>query len=107
MKSSIPNHDTLAEMARTDPEKLERLRETWINEVIERAPTEMRRRLRGLQFQIDCQRRLHSNPLGACIEISKMMYESLNHLNQMMQGHSEPVYDEPNNATVLAFPGAS
>ena len=109
MQSEIPNHDQLVELAKSDPDRLEALRQTWVDEVIESAPEDTRKRLRGLQFQIDCQRRLHSSPMGACLEISRMMHESLNRLhNLLVNDRSEPEANHNvESATVLAFPSAA
>ena len=106
MSTKIPTHDELVTLAQEDPEQLEELREKWINDVIDGAPEELQRRLRGLQFQIDCKRRLHNNPMGACVEISKMMYESLSELNRTMNGLSSSEQKNIETATVLAFPTA-
>lgn len=109
MYTHIPDHDQLVTLAQENPERLEQLRQSWVNDIIESAPEETRRRLRGLQFQIDCKRELHSSPLGACLEISRMMQESLGKLNKLMnhqtdQTEQQPEGDKP--ATVLAFPSA-
>lgn len=104
MKSQLPSHEQLATLAKDNPEKLEALREQWINEIIESAPEEVQRRLKGLQFQIDCQRKLHKSPMGACIAISRMMNESLNQLNILMnKGRSERT-EEKHEATIHRFP---
>ncbi len=84
-----PSAEELIQMAQNNPEELERFKEREINALIESAPTSMRRRLRGLQFQIDCKRQMHSNPLSSCIAISKMMLESLNDLNDALHGDYE------------------
>lgn len=65
------------EMAENDPELFERLRQRAIEEVIEKAPETHRQRLRCLQWRIDQERRRSKNPLGACIRISQMMWESV------------------------------
>ncbi len=108
MTTKLPTHDQLAALAEKNPERLEELREIWVNEIIDSAPAELRRRLRGLQFQIDCKRKMHSNPMGACVEISKMMYDSLHKLNRIMNGKtdSNTHINTSDTATVLAFPTA-
>jgi hypothetical protein len=80
----------LMELARNNPDELERLRLEEIENLISQAPIHLRKRLRGLQFQIDCKRRLHKNPLGACIEISRLMLDSLQDLNLAIQGELKP-----------------
>lgn len=72
--------DELLIMAQ-DPERLETYRQQEVLSIIEQAPESMRRRLQGLQFQIDAHRTLHNDsPVGACIQLSKMMHESFNKL---------------------------
>lgn len=102
MNTPLPSHDTLSLLAKEDPERLEQLRAGWIEELISSAPEDMRRRLRGLQFQIDSHRRLHTNPLGACVEISKMMYDSLSRLNKLIHD-GEDVSTNRQSAKVLSF----
>lgn len=97
----------LSELAKNSPEELERLRLKEIEDLIHRAPAHMRKRLRGLQFQIDCKRRLHKNPLGACIEISRMMLDSLQNLNLAASGQlesPEPTRSIARPTKVIAFP---
>ena len=111
-----PNFDELMKLANEKPELLEAFRQQKINEIIENAPVDMRQRLRGLQFQIDCQRRIHKTPLASCLTISKMMCESLNKLNDVLNGHKHSIGKKPINneadvpvkncAAVLTFPVA-
>lgn len=76
MLSTLPDFDVLATMAQKDPAGLEALRQRLCEELIAAAPPHMQRRLRGIQFKIDAQRRLSKTPLQACIRISEMMHES-------------------------------
>jgi len=76
----LPDFDQLRTLAERQPEALESLRTELINAVINQANGETKQRLRGLQFQIDAQRQLHKNPLGACIKISRMMTESFHEM---------------------------
>lgn len=76
----------LMDLARNNPAELERLRHREVENLIKNAPERLQHRLRGLQFQIDCNRRIHSNPLGACIAISRMMLDSLQELNKTIHG---------------------
>ncbi len=88
MSFQIPDFDTLKEIAEKNPEALESYRQHLISSVIMDAPTEFRARLRGLQFQIDCQRHLQSTPLAACIKISQMMHDSLFNLTGLLNKFS-------------------
>ncbi|MBC6903859.1 DUF3135 domain-containing protein [Saccharophagus sp. K07] len=76
----------LFELAKRDPEELESWRLREIEKLINSAPETLRHRLRGLQFQIDCKRRLHPTPMGACIAISQMMMDSLLNLRLSITG---------------------
>lgn len=82
--------DELMQLAEKDPEGLEQLRLREVEKLISKAPSSMQRRLRGLQFQIDCHRKLHSNPMGSCVAISQMMLDSLRKLNFALHGSLEP-----------------
>lgn len=113
MQKELPDFDTLMELAKTDPEGLEKLRQEHVAAIINSAPPETRRRLQGLQFQIDAQRRIHSSPMAACIKVSQMMYDSFTNLryllNEMSSPNSrEPAQDllmEPESAQVIQFRG--
>lgn len=86
MQSEWPTPDQLIALAKNNPAGLEAFRHRQIEQLIASAPEAMQRRLRGLQFQIDCKRRLHRSPLGACIALSKMMFDSVYQLNDALQG---------------------
>lgn len=102
--NDLIDFETLRTLAIEDPQKLENWRRTQIESIIERAPLHMQRRLRGLQFQIDCERTLHKTPLGACIAISKRMHESLQTLTQAILNRDEQPAKAPQSADVLRFP---
>ena len=75
--SDFPNFDQLVKLAKENPDELEKIRQQEVERLISKAPESYRQRLRGLQFQIDAQRRLHQDsPIGACIKISQMMHKS-------------------------------
>lgn len=98
-KSKSISYDRLAKLS---PSELEELRRREVDNIIEQAPERVRRRLRGLQFEIDARRRLHKSALGSCISISQMMQESLERLNAALQGNAE---QEPTReADVIPFP---
>ena len=77
MQHEFPDSDTLLELAKNDPEELERIRQEACAKVIREAPERLERRLRGLQFQIDMERRRSKTPLEACIRISDMMHDAV------------------------------
>lgn len=109
MNRDFPSHETLMALAQHNPDELERLRKYHVDLVIEAAPVRMRRRLQGLQFQIDCTRRLHSSPLGSCLSISKLMMESLHSLNAVLRNgpttpSAEPQAENPPHAPARIIP---
>jgi hypothetical protein len=85
----LPGFDTLRELAEHHPEQLEQLRRELTEELISSAPPRARRRLRGLQFQLDARRRLAPNPVAACIAVSGMMHEALQRLQRALNGWPE------------------
>jgi Protein of unknown function (DUF3135) len=106
--SSFPSIDQIIELARTNPEKLESIRKQEIETLINNAPSHMQRRLRGLQFQIDCKRQTHPNPMGACLAISAMMLDSLHRMNNLLHGKDVEIIqtksEERPSKTVIPFP---
>ena len=106
----MPTFDEMVRLAKTNPETLENIRRVLIEDLIADAPEYCQRRLRGLQFQIDMERRKAGNPMGACVKISKMMHDSLFQLRETLNGFTgqsafaepEPSYNT--SAEVLRFP---
>ena len=72
--------EKLQALAKNDPDKLEQLRIQWCEQIIHEAPSEYRRKLRGLQFRIDMERRKAKSPMAACISLSGMMHDSFDRL---------------------------
>jgi hypothetical protein len=83
---TLPEFDILVQMAKEQPDELEKLRTRLSNDVIDSAPDRIKQRLRGLQFQIDVKRKTSSNPLSACIHISTMMQESFGRMRSVLNG---------------------
>ena len=69
--------DEWVELASTDQVTFEQRRNAVIEDLIARANEPIRRRLRGLQFRIDMERRRARTPMQACLKISTMMWDSL------------------------------
>lgn len=72
--------EQLQKLAKENPDKLEQLRIQWCEQIIHDAPSEYRRKLRGLQFRIDMERRKAKSPMAACISLSGMMHDSFDKL---------------------------
>lgn len=91
--------DYLSELAQTNPEEFERIKAAEVEKVIQSASPRNRKRLRGIQFQVDAKRQVHSDsPMGTCIEISKMMHQSFENLRQHLNLYLD-VNDPIGNAT--------
>lgn len=107
--------DTWSRLARENPAEFERRRLEAIEEVIASAPQDTQQRLRGLQFRIDMERERSSSPLGACVRINRMMWESFSDLRNALQDLKGDLNGSPRQRTeatearsaqVLPFPAA-
>ncbi|MGY3857448.1 DUF3135 domain-containing protein [Aeromonas sp. NJAU223] len=101
----LPDFDTLKHWALVEPERLDALLHQQIDTLIEQVGPDRQRRLRGLQFRIDCQRKLAKNNLDSCIRIANMMHESfyamrsqINHLQEESLLTGE--YEKPANNVI-------
>ncbi len=106
MNNEFPSVDELIQLAKSDPEQLERLRKREIESIIDSAPESTQRRLRGLQFQIDCKRKLHPKGMGACMAITTMMFDSLQKLNEVLHNdqYALETVATTGQAAVIKFP---
>jgi len=103
--------DFWKQLAKNDPEAFEALRREKIEQLIAQAPKPQRRRLQGLQWQIDQTRKLAGGPMASCLAISNMMWDSLHQLNlrqhELLSATPDRLrrpQDTAPAATVLAFP---
>ena len=69
--------DEWSRLAKTDPAAFEARRLALIEEYLGQFPPLDQRRLRGLQFRIDMERRRARTPMAACLRLSSMMWDSL------------------------------
>jgi hypothetical protein len=107
MSDELPGFETLRYLAEHEPEALERLRRRLIEQLIANAPPHARRRLRGLQFQIDARCKLARNPVAACVVVSGMMHETLGHLQQALRDWTAYIEAPPAPpAKLLQFPAS-
>ena len=107
MRHKLPAFDVLVDMARNDPQRLEKLRLKLTRSIIEGAATEQKRkRLEGLQFRVDIERKRARSPLAATIKISEMMCHSLADLHRSMVTPlvSDEEEEARSSAKVLNFP---
>ncbi len=97
--------DYLTGLARSDPSEFERLRRQAIDTYIETLPPERQLRMRRLQWRIDQERRRHT-PMGACVQLSKMMWDHLlgpEGLIGRLQGGPQLATSTEKTANVIPF----
>lgn len=78
---ALPCHDDLSRLARDDPTAFEELRRQLIESFIDNASETTKPRLRGIQFRIECLRRISHSALGATVRIYELMWKSFLELN--------------------------
>jgi hypothetical protein len=108
--------ERLAGLAENDPAAFETLRRDAIEAYIASVPPANRERLRRLQWRIDQERRLARTPLGACVRISRMMWDNVLgegglrdrflEISALLRGEEGRPVPEPERARVLPFPGS-
>jgi len=77
-------------LSQRSPEEFEIKRQQLCQQIIDDAPLKYQRRLKGLLFQINMQRRKSANPLDSCIRLSNMMWKSFNELFDQVKQVSSP-----------------
>ena len=88
----LPDFETLARLAREDPQAFESLRRDMVDDFIDHAPENRQARLRGLQFRVDAVRQLSKSELGAAVKIYEMMWLSFRQLaDEWNRLRDEPV----------------
>lgn len=100
---ALPSFDELRSMAEQRPEDLERLRERMINEILEDLPEPRRRRLLGLIFRIELERKRAKTPMQACLKISQMMMDSVCELRDVMLNGPPAHRPESTQARIIPF----
>ena len=105
LKKELPSFEQLMELATSDPDGLEDLRHTLIEDFIEHAPASQQRRLKGLQFIIDMERRRAKNPVQSCIRMSQLMYDRVNILRDTLNdfGSLTPSEERPKAPVIPLF----
>ena len=69
--------DQWMSLAEQDPEAFEKKRRNLIQATINEAPEKMHQRLNGLQWRIDTEIKLATNPLDGCLKVYRMMMDSV------------------------------
>jgi len=106
MAKSEFSFDDWVRLASKDPEAFEKERERTIRRVIAGAPANYRTRLLRLQWRVDMERKRHPSPMSACVNISRMMLDSVygeHGLANALSGQAQsmPVKAKPKPAEVL------
>jgi hypothetical protein len=83
------NFDAWMELYKSDPEEFERCRKAVIQSVIKATPKQHQRRLKGLQFQIDMERRRSDSALQSCMRISSMMWDKFDDMRTTLRNMKE------------------
>ncbi len=103
------NFDEMVKLAKEDPDAYENKREKMIQEIIDNTSPEVRRRMEGLQWQIDQVRSTSANPMQSCLKISQMMWDNvlgddglLDHMRQLTDPEQVPKLNKvKESATVV------
>lgn len=101
--------DLWSRMAQQEPEKFEAMRQQLISDLIEQAPSHLKQRIVGLQWQVDQVRKQASTPMAACLQISQKMWANvLKERKVLLQALQEPktILDTLNNeqpCKILSF----
>ena len=92
-----PDFDEMLVLAKTDPKRLDDLLKKRVDRLIDSAPERIQKRLRGIQFEVDCQRKIQKSSYDACRKISEMMHDSLMDLNRVLNNYSNSSFEENKN----------
>lgn len=98
-REGLPDFDTLVSMHQTDPEALEQLRTELTNELFDKAPAHLRRRLQGLQFRINMELRRAKTPEARCVRLSTLMHDSFMELHESLHNPFACLDRKKNSAT--------
>ncbi|HIF51831.1 MAG TPA: DUF3135 domain-containing protein [Thiotrichaceae bacterium] len=66
--------DEWVKLAKEDPDAFESKRKQAIQEILDDTSPEIKRRMEGIQWQIDQICSTSSNPMSSCLKISQMMW---------------------------------
>jgi hypothetical protein len=76
-------------LSQQSPDKFELKRQQLCEQIINHASLNNQRRLRGLQFQINMNRRKSANAMDSCINISTLMWDSFYNLFDELKNLSD------------------
>lgn len=95
--------DRWATLAREQPAEFEKERRRALARFMRSVPPQRRQRLRCLQWRVDQVRRSSGTPLAACMQISKMMWETLQGPNGLVPLLRNPHPENRPKAAVIPF----
>ena len=78
------NFDEWADLAKSDPQAFEVKRKSLIDDVISQAPEEHRKRLQGIQWRLDAERKICKNDLVYLEKVYGQMIDSLFNLRNVL-----------------------
>ena len=96
-----------SDLASSDPQAFEKLRQDVISEFLGQLPEKQQPRLRRLQWRIDRIRERSDNPMAATLNLYSMMWDSVAGDGGMLAVLENPALavEKPSrSATILAFP---
>jgi len=88
-EDTMPSFEALVALAKADPVEFETLRDQLCKQLLDQAPVHISRRLKGLQFKINMERQRSITPLKSCLELSKLMNNSLIELEEALSNPQE------------------
>ena len=103
--------DTWQALARSNPQAFEAKRRALVDDVIKRVPEPRQQRLRCLQWRIEKVCASAANPISASLQLSHMMWESVNRqqsiICRLFEDADPAEMDSGPQAQVLPFPRKS
>lgn len=79
------DYDEWVALYNQDPEAFEARRSEWNNRIVKSAPSAYQRRLSGLLFQINMEKKRSNNSMDSCIRLSGLMWEKFHELKIELQ----------------------
>lgn len=102
--TSIPDFDSLVQLAQNDPGALEQLRTELIEQHIAKQPEAQRQKLERMQFRINGVIRMANNPIHTCVLLNDLLMASASDLLQKLNQISRECDIEAIDATELRKP---
>jgi len=89
--------DEWAALYKDDPEAFEDRCQQWNEQLVDSAPISYQRRLSGLLFQINMEKKRSSNAIDSCLRISGLMWGKFHELNIELNGLIDKSQDPSNS----------